>query len=113
MDIREFLKPTLFKFLIFLIVSIFYLYFANESICGVGFSFAFCYNSYGFPLAYLISGDLDNSMGHIQTLPFAKFFYKSGGFLFRPTTLLIDILLVYLLACFMALLFRIQKSKST
>ena len=109
MGIREFLKPTLFKFLIFLIISIFYLYFANESVCGIGFMFAFCYKNYGFPFAYLISGDIDNSMGYIKTLPLGQYFYKSGNFLLNPAALLMDILLIYFLACFMDLLFKKQK----
>ncbi|MBS3114061.1 hypothetical protein J4448_03090 [Candidatus Woesearchaeota archaeon] len=111
MSARNFLKPSISKILIFLFIGILFLYFANESACGISFFFAFCYKAYGFPLAHLITGDIANSMGYIKTLPFGQFFYKSGNLLFNPAALLIDISLIYLLACLLDSLFRMRIKK--
>ena len=111
MSAKIFLKPTILKIMIFLSIGILFLYFASESACGISLFFAFCYKAYGFPLAYLVSGDISDSIGHIKTLPFGQYFYKSGNLLLNPAALLIDALLVYLLACFLGTLFRMRVKK--
>lgn len=113
MNIKEFFRPNIPKILIFLFAALAFLYFAKEDVCGAGFIFAFCYKAYGFPFDYIVTGNVDAAFGHIKTLPFGQYFYKSGNFLLNPAALLVDVLLVYLLACFIASLFRTLKSKPT
>ena len=110
MNAKEFLKPNFLKILVFLFVGIFYIYFAKESVCGAGLFFAFCYNAYGFPFSYLITGNFDAAAGHIETLAFGGFFSRMGNYLFNPFAMLLNLVLVYLLSCFMANLFKYQNS---
>ncbi len=110
MNVKEFLKPTILKILIFTFIGAFYLYFARESVCAAGLFFAFCYNAYGFPLYYLVAGNI--APGHVNTLFLGEYFTKSGNFLFNPATLFLDAILIYLLSCFMSLLFKNTKSKN-
>lgn len=112
MNAKEFIKPTLLKILIFIFIGIFYLYFAKEDVCGAGFMFAFCYNAYGFPFSYMASGNIDAALGYLKTLFLGKFFIKSGNFLFNYATLFLDILLIYLLSCFISALVKDFKTKS-
>jgi len=109
MNLKKFLKPTILKMLIFLFIGILFLYFAKESVSAAGFGFAFFYESYGFPSAYLITGNIDSASGHIRTLFLGNFFGKYGNFLFNPWALAIDIILIYLLACLFALLLKYTK----
>ncbi len=109
MNVKEFLKPNLLKISIFLFIGIFFLYFAKERVSAAGFGFAFFYESYGFPLTYLIIGNTDSASGHIRTLFLGNYFSKYGNFLFNPLALTIDIILIYLLACFLELLFKYTK----
>lgn len=112
MSIKELLKPTAPKALIFLFIAVFYLYFAGESACGIGFFFAFCYKAYGFPFLYVVAGDINTASGYIKTLPLGDYFSKFGKFLFNPLALILDIFLIYLLACFISTLFIFQKIKT-
>ena len=107
MNAKEFLKPSILKISIFLFIGVFYLYFAKESTCAAGFSFAFCYIEHGFPFSYIISGDIDAASGYLKTLFFGKFFFKSGNFLFNYAALLLDIIFIYLLSCFISRFFKI------
>ena len=111
MGVKEFLRPAGFKLLVFLLVGILYLYFAGENACGAGFSFSFCYKAYGFPFLYIITGDIDAASGYVKTLPLGSNFGRSGSFLFNPGALISDIALVYLLACFISMLFRSARFK--
>ena len=110
MNIKNFLKPSIFKILVFVFIGIFYLYFAGEDACGAGLFFAFCYKAYGFPFLYLVTGQIDNASGYMKTLPLGDFFSKTGNFLFNPAVFLLDIVLIYLLACFITILFNKNKS---
>ena len=106
MDIGNFLKPTILKIFIFLFISLFYLYFAKESVCGVIFILAFCYSAYGFPFSYLITGNIDAVAGHFKTLFLGENFIKYGSFLFNPAAFFLNIILIYLLSCFIANLIK-------
>jgi len=105
MNLKEFIKPSIFKIFIFLIIAVFYLYFAKEDACGAGLFFAFCYKAYGFPFSYLVTGNIDAASGHIKTLILGEYFSKSGNFLFNTLALLLDLALIYVLACFLDMLF--------
>ncbi len=76
MNIKDFLKPTVFKTAIFIFFGVIFLYFVKESISAIGFSFAIFYNAYGFPFQYLITGDISNLSGIINTLSLGNFFYQ-------------------------------------
>ena len=112
MSLKKFIKLGIFKILVFLFIAVFYLYFARENACGVGLTFAFCYKAYGFPFSYIVTGNIDNASGYIMTLPLGDYFSKSGNFLFNPLALMLDISLIYLLACFVAMLVTFQKIKT-
>lgn len=110
MNAKEFLKPSVFKVLAFVFIGIFYLYSAGEDACGAGLFFAFCYRAYGFPFLYLVTGQIDNASSYIKTLPLGEYFSKTGNFLFNPAVFLLDIALIYLLACLISILFNKNKS---
>ncbi|MBI2541555.1 hypothetical protein HYV80_02500 [Candidatus Woesearchaeota archaeon] len=106
MNAKEFLKPNYLKLAIFAFVGVVYLYFAGENVCGAGFSFAFCYKSYGFPFQYLISGQIDAASGFVKSTFLGEFFTKSGEFLVNYIALLLDIAFIYLLSCSISVLVR-------
>lgn len=112
MDVKKFMKPDVSKALIFLFIAVFYLYFAMESACGVSLFFAFCYKAYGFPFLYMVAGDINTALGYIKTLPLGNYFSKFGNFLFNPFALILDLILIYLMACFMSMLFTFRKIKT-
>ena len=111
MSIKNFIKPSLVKILLFLIITISSLYFTRENACGISPFFAFCYKAYGFPLPYLVTGSVDSAFGHIKTLPLGEFFSKSGNFLFNVPAFVSDMILIYLLACSISALFKKIKLK--
>ena len=111
MNAKEFFKPSILKISIFIFIVVIYLYFAGESGCGAGLGFSFCYKAHGFPFLYLVTGDVDSSFGYIKTLLLGTYFKKSGNSLFNPVALILDMFLIYLLACFISLLFKNMKSK--
>ena len=111
MNVKELLKPNALKILIFLSIGIVYLYFAVENICGVSFYFAFCYKAYGFPLSYMVIGDVNSAFGYIKTLFLGNYFTKSKNFLFNPLSLILNIISIYALTCFIAELFKNMKIK--
>lgn len=111
MNVKEFIKPSAFKILVFLFIGVLYLYFAIEDVCAVGLFFAFCYKAYGFPFLYIVAGDVGNAFGHIKTLPFGSYFLKSGNYLLNLVALALDFVLIYLLACVMTMLFSNMKFK--
>ncbi|MBI3026692.1 hypothetical protein HYY70_01130 [Candidatus Woesearchaeota archaeon] len=113
MYIKNFLKPNLAKILISSFIGIFYLYFAKEDACGVWSIIAFCYKAYGFPFPYAVSGDIDIASGYIKTLFLGQYFIKYGNFLFNPATLIIDIFLIYILACFISMLIKKSNKSQT
>ena len=104
MNLKEFIKPSAFKILASLSIGVLYLYFAVEDVCAVSLFFAFCYKAYGFPFTYLVTGDIDRAIGHIKTLPFGSYFLKSGNHLLNLVALAMDLALIYLLACVMAMM---------
>ena len=106
MKIKKFLKPTVLKIIIALLVGIIYLYIAGENGCGAGFGFSFCYKAYGFPFLYLVKGNTDIAFNYFKTSFLGEYFTKSGNSLFNPAALISDIILIYLLACFLNLLFK-------
>lgn len=112
MKIKKLLKPNAFKISVFIFVGIFYLYFAVESICGVSFFFAFCYKAHGFPFPYMVSGDIEAASINIKTSFLGNYFTKQGTFLVNPAVFLLDLVLIYILACFIDILFNKKISKS-
>src|SRR3989338_3690302 len=110
--VKELIKPTVLKLLIFLFISLFYLYFAGEDVCAVGLSFKFCYKAHGFPIPYLVTGDISNASDYIKTLSFSNYFAKFGNYLLNPAALLIDAVLIYLLSCFISMIFADMKIKN-
>ncbi|MBS3105536.1 hypothetical protein J4234_04720 [Candidatus Woesearchaeota archaeon] len=109
MHIKQSLKPNILKISIFLFIGIVYLYFAKESVCAASLFFAFCYNAYGFPFSYLASGNVDAAAGHIKTLSLGGYFSKHGSVLFNPFALFLNLVLIYLLSCFIAYLLKNTK----
>lgn len=103
--VKKFLKPGVLKISIFLAIAAFFTYFTKENACGVSIFFAFCYKAYGFPFLHIVSGQIDSASGYIATLPLGAYFSKYGNFLFNPITLVLDIILLYLLACLISILF--------
>ena len=104
MNLKEFIKPSAFKILASLFIGVFYLYFAVEDVCAVSLFFAFCYKAYGFPFSYIVAGDVGSAFGHIKTMPFGAYFVKSGNYLLNLVALALDFVLIYLLACVMAMM---------
>ena len=109
MNAKESLKPSALKILIFLLIGAIYLYFAKEDACAVSFYFAFCYKAYGFPFQYMVTGNIESASSQIKTLPFADYFSKSGNFLLNPVALILNLILIYLLACLISVLFGKMK----
>ena len=103
MNIKEFIKPSILKILLFFAIAILSLYLTKENACGISVFFAFCYNAYGFPFFYAVTGQIDAASGYIKTLPLGSFFSKSGNFLFNAPSLILDAVLIYLLACLISI----------
>lgn len=118
MRLAELLKPNIFKIITFIFIGIVFLYFAKESTCGVSFFFAFCYKAYGFPFFYMIDGDVGAASDYANTLFLGRHFSKSGSILLNPAAFALNVILMYLLACFITVLFkdkirhRMQKLKN-
>ncbi|MBI4452517.1 hypothetical protein HY637_03745 [Candidatus Woesearchaeota archaeon] len=110
--VKEFLKPTILKMVIFIIANAFIFYLSKESVCGVIFYFPFCYNAYGLPLSYAISGDIETAAGHIKTLPLGNYYSKAGSFLLNPSAFVFDMLFAYLAACLIAMLLKTLNFKA-
>ncbi len=110
MNAKNFLKPTFLKAIIFLFVGVLYLYFAEERVSAAGFSFAFFYAAYGFPFQYLIIGDIDKISSIVSGLFLGNYFSEYGNFLFNPIAFALGMILIYLLSCFMGVLFGKMKS---
>ena len=104
MSIKELIKPSVFKILVFLVIAVASVYFTKENACGASLFFAFCYKAYGFPFLYIITGQIDTAAGYINTLPLGSYFSKYGNVLFNIPAFLSDIISIYLLACFADLL---------
>ncbi|MBI3034860.1 hypothetical protein HYY71_00920 [Candidatus Woesearchaeota archaeon] len=109
MNVKEFLKPSGLKILIFLFIGIVYSYFAKESVCAVSFFFAFCYNAHGFPFQYMITGGIEGASSNANKFFLGEYFGRFGGFLFNPVAFALNLVLVYLLACFISILFKNMK----
>ena len=112
MNIKEFIKPSIFKILVFFVIAALSIYFTKESACGVSIFFAFCYKAYGFPFLYIVTGQVDTASGYIKTLPLGNYFSKFGNFLFNIPAFILDIILIYLAACFIFIVFRKMKIKN-
>ncbi len=111
MNAKNLLKPNSLRIMVFLFLAVFFLYFAKEDVCAVGLFFAVCYNAYGFPLSYLITGDTDGA-ARIQTLFLDKYFAKIDNFLFNPLAFLLNLIFIYLLACLISILIKKIKVKT-
>jgi len=111
MNVKTLLKPTTLKILMFLSISVFFLYFAREGACGASFFFSFCYNAYGFPFLYLVTGDINDASGYIDTLFLGGYFVKAGKFLLNPLSFMLDLITLYLFSCIVLALFEYVKSK--
>ena len=111
MNLKEFLRPTVFKMSAFLLIGSIYLYFAKEDVCAVSFYFGFCYRAYGFPFQYIVTGDIAGASSQITALPFSSYFTKYGSFLLNVPALVLDVILIYLMSCFISILFRKMKFK--
>ncbi|MEK6946132.1 MAG: hypothetical protein AABX32_00845 [Nanoarchaeota archaeon] len=112
MNVKNFLKPTFLKAIIFLFVGVVYLYFAKESVSAAGLSFAFFYTAYGFPFQYLITGDVGKISSIVRELFLGNYFGEYGNFLFNPVAFALDIILIYLFSCFMGVLFEKMKASN-
>ena len=112
MNLKEFLKPTVLKIFLFLVFVAFFIFIARDDACGVGLFFAFCYKAYGFPFFYIATGDIDIASAYFKTLTFGGYFAKFNNFLFNVPAFLFDIVLIYLLACLISVLFRKIKIKN-
>ncbi len=108
MNLKKFLKPTIFKILVFLFIGVFYLYFAQEDTCAASFYFSFCFNEHGFPFSYIVTGEIDNAMEPVKALFLGDYFKKYDGILFNPAAFILDLILIYLLASFITLLISKQ-----
>ena len=111
MNVNQFLKPTVLKIFLFLVFAAFSIFIAKENACGVGLFFAFCYKAYGFPFFYIATGDIDTASAYLKTLAFGNYFARFNNFLFNVPAFLFDIVLIYLLACLISVLFRKIKIK--
>ena len=105
------LKPNVLKAFIFLLIMVVFLYLAVESTCGASLFFTFCYKAYGFPFYYLITGDVDAASDYANSMFLNEYFTKSQDFLLNPASLILDVALMYILACFISTLFE-KKSKN-
>jgi len=112
MNVKVLLKPSVLKIVIFSILGIIFLYLASEKACAAGLSFSFCYKAYGFPFHYIATGDVDIAHGYLKTITLGRYFSKYGKFLFNGVALAIDIILIYLIACFVSLPFKNMKLKN-
>ncbi len=111
MNIKNFLKPDKFNATIFVFISLIFLYFAHENVSAAGFGFAFFYNAYGFPFQYLITGETSNLSGITSGMFLGNHFAKLGKVLVNPATFIINLILIYLLACAISVLFSKIKNK--
>jgi len=109
MNIKAILKPSILKVVIFSILGTVFLYFIAETACGIVLFYGFCYKAYGFPFSYLMTGDIEIAAGHIKTFFLGNIFIKYGKFLFNPLALILNIFLLYILSCLMALMFGYTK----
>lgn len=109
--LRQLLKPTILKILIFLFIGFFSMYFTREGACGASLFFSFCYEAYGFPFFYAVTGDINDASGYINTLFLGEYFVKSGKFLLNPMAFMLDLILLYVFSCIMAALFEHTKSR--
>ena len=107
--ISDILKPNIPKILVFLSLGIALLYFVKEDICGVFLFFGFCYKAYGFPLLYILSGNIEVAAGQAKTVFLGKYFIKSGNLLFNPAALILDLALTYLFSCLAVVFFNYLK----
>ena len=65
--------------------------------------FSFCYKAYGFPFLYAVTGQVDAASGYLKTLPLGNFFSRYGNFLFNIPAFVVDVALIYIVACFVFL----------
>lgn len=85
------------------------LYFVKEEICAAGgFIFVFCYKAYGWPFAYLITGDIGNASGHIKTLFLGDYFAQYGNLLFNPAAFVLNAFLIYLSTYLISILVKLR-----
>ena len=112
MNTKDFFKPNIFKILVFLFISLFYLYFAGETGCGAGFGFTLCYKAYGFPFFYAMTGDYSIIQSYTGTLFLGKYFLKYGSLNFNALALLFDAILIYILACMIGSLMNVKRIKN-
>ena len=100
MKIKEAFRPNAFKAITFIFICFLYLYLAKQSACAVGFGFVLCYNLYGTPFPYLITGDLDIASAELRELFLGSYFSQYETFYFNPATLALNLITVYLISCF-------------
>ena len=113
MKIKEFLKPNILNIGIFVLIGIFYLFLAGQKTCGAGYSFDFCYKTTGFPLQYILTGDINSASALIKEIPLGSYFIKSGNALLNPAAFALDVVFIYLLSCFISFLFRNMEIKKS
>ena len=112
MNIKEFFKPSVLKIFIFIIIAIFYLYFAGETGCGAGFGFSLCYKAYGFPFFYAMTGDEGIVRNIAESSFLGNYFSKFGILNFNALALLVDVILIYSLACIIGSLLNVKGNKN-
>ena len=112
MNFKKILKPSIPQLLAFLLLGAIFLYFVNESVCGVFLIYPFCYKAYGFPFSYILNGNTEVAAGHLKTEFLGTFFTKYGSFLFNPVSLTLDLALAYMLSCIAAEAFKKTMKKS-
>lgn len=107
MNVKKLLKPDALSISLTLLGIT--LFFVKQEVCAAGgFIFVFCYKAYGFPFSYLITGDVENAYGHIKTLFLGNYFMQFKNFLLNPFTFLLNIVLIYLAAYFISILFKLR-----
>ncbi len=112
MRIKEFLKPSVFKVIMFLFVGVFYLYLAKEEVSAVGLYFSMNYKTYGFPFSYMVTGNIDAASDYTSTLFLGSYFSKFGKVLLNPAALMLNAISIYLLSCLISMLLFKKELKS-
>jgi len=110
--IKEFFRLTKTKIVLMSVIGVISLYGVREVTCGASFFFTFCYKAFGFPFKYLVTGDINVDAGYLRTLALGAGFVGYGNFLFNLISFFINILSIYLAACFIGFLLDMLFLKS-
>ncbi len=104
MKLKNFFKPTILKLIIFLMLAISTFYIFDERTCGASFFFSFCYTASGFPIFYIVRGDIAAVGSYTESLLLDKFFTNYGNFIFNWISFAIDMAAIYVISCSLCIL---------